>query len=81
MASFQGTTLDRRPSKIVVSGHEPDEKESLLEHFQQFGEVIDSVDDESSNSSMTIQFKSRREAEAAMNSGKNFNDKTLALAW
>ena len=75
-----GTSLDRRPSKIVVSGYEVEERDEVLEQFQKFGEIVETVDDENIPS-MTIQFKTRREAEMASNSGKSFNERLLSISW
>ena len=40
------TNLDRRPSSILVSGFELEEKEEILNHFTKFGEIMDTVEDE-----------------------------------
>ena len=40
------TNLDRRPSRILVSGYELEEKEEILNHFNQFGEIVETVEDE-----------------------------------
>jgi len=74
------TVLDRRPSSILVSGYELEEKEEILTHFNKFGEIIETVEDEVTPS-IIIKFKSRPLAEAAMTDGKNFCDKSLAMAW
>ena len=50
--TFQGpgvTSVDRRPSKILVSGFELDEKDSLVEHFAKFGEIVDTLEVRLSN--------------------------------
>ena len=41
--------MDRRPSKILVSGFELDEKDSLVEHFAKFGEIVDTLEVRLSN--------------------------------
>ena len=38
--------LDRRPSRILVSGYELEEKEELVQHFAKFGEILEQVEDE-----------------------------------
>ena len=40
------TNLDRRPSSILVSGFELEEKEEIVNHFTKFGEIMDTVEDE-----------------------------------
>merc|ERR1711956_112581 len=74
------TNLDRRPSRILVSGYELEEKEEILNHFNKFGEIVETVEDEVTPS-IILKFKARPLAEAAMAGGKNFCDKTLTLSW
>merc|ERR1719508_526785 len=74
------TNLDRRPSSILVSGFELEEKEEILNHFTKFGEIMDTVEDEVTPS-IILKFKTRRIAEAAMATGKSFCDKSLVLSW
>ena len=40
------TNLDRRPSRILVSGYELEEKEEIVNHFTKYGEIVESVEDE-----------------------------------
>eukprot|EP00096_Caligus_rogercresseyi_P004457 TRINITY_DN18726_c0_g1_i1.p1 TRINITY_DN18726_c0_g1~~TRINITY_DN18726_c0_g1_i1.p1 ORF type:complete len:838 (-),score=312.60 TRINITY_DN18726_c0_g1_i1:518-3031(-) len=77
---FGLTSVDRRPSKILVTGFEAENKEQVLVHFQKFGEVLDSAMDEAVPS-LVVHFKLRREAENAMVSGKSFRDRILELSW
>lgn len=74
------TNLDRRPSRILVSGYELEEKEEIVNHFTKYGEIVDSVEDEVTPS-IILKFKTRRIAEAAMASGRSFCDKNLSLSW
>jgi len=74
------TNLDRRPSRILVSGYELEEKEEMVQHFVKFGEILDQVEDEVTPS-IILKFKTRRSAEAAMATGKNYKDRTLSLSW
>jgi len=74
------TNLDRRPSRILVSGYELEEKDEIVTHFTKFGEIVDTVHDEVTPS-IILKFKTRRFAEAAMATGKNFLDKSLTLSW
>jgi RNA-binding protein 26 len=41
-----GQCVDRRPSRILVSGYELEEKEELVVHFAKFGEILEQVEDE-----------------------------------
>jgi RNA-binding protein 26 len=63
-----------------VSGYELDEKEEMVQHFVKFGEILDQVEDEATPS-IILKFKTRRSAEAAMATGKNYKDRTLSLSW
>jgi len=74
------STLDRRPSRILVSGYELDEKDELIVHFQKFGEILDIVED-TATPSVILRFKTRRFAENAMAQGKSYEDRTLQLSW
>ncbi|XP_059079466.1 zinc finger protein swm-like [Tigriopus californicus] len=74
------TTVDRRPTKIQVSGYEIDEKDVAVDHFRKFGEVI-ALSDEEGDDHFTVQYKTRREAEMAFKNGKYFGDKELSLSW
>ena len=38
--------LDRRPTSVLVSGFDQEDKEEILKHFAKFGEIADSVEDE-----------------------------------
>ena len=38
--------LDRRPTSILVSGYELEEKEEIVKHFTKFGEIADMAEDE-----------------------------------
>lgn len=37
----KSTSVDRRPSKVLVSGVTLDEKDAIVEHFMKFGEIIE----------------------------------------
>ena len=40
------TNLDRRPSSIQVSGYEIENKEEILNIFNKFGELVETIEDE-----------------------------------
>jgi hypothetical protein len=46
---------------------------------QKFGDIVDTAEDD--EASVVIHFKTRRFAEAAINSGKKFGDKFLSMSW
>ncbi|XP_019773484.1 zinc finger protein swm isoform X2 [Dendroctonus ponderosae] len=78
--SFQKHVVDHRPTRLLVSGYETDEQDAVVTHFQQFGEVVDySID--SSLPSITLNYKTRIEAESALLKGKHFQDRTLSITW
>ncbi|KAL1500976.1 hypothetical protein ABEB36_006386 [Hypothenemus hampei] len=78
--SFQKHAVDHRPTRLLVSGYETDEQEAVLAHFQQFGEVADySID--ASLPSISLNYKTRKEAETALLKGKHFQDRTLSITW
>ena len=74
------TSLDRRPTTILIAEVEEDEKENLLEYMGKFGEVTETVEDED-NKAIIVQYKSRREAEIAMLKATKFNNRDLKLTW
>jgi len=73
-------TVDHRPTKLLVSGFESDDKAEVLQHFTKFGEVADHVWDEATPA-LVIQFKTRKDAETAMAKGRNFQDRLLSVTW
>jgi len=74
------STLDRRPSRILVSGYELDDKEELVQHFQKFGEIVDMIEDEATPS-VIFKYKTRWCAEMAMANGKSYGERVLQLSW
>ncbi|CAG9829792.1 unnamed protein product [Diabrotica balteata] len=80
VVTFQKHTVDHRPTRLLVSGYEADEQESVLNHFQQYGEVVD-YEVDNSLPSITLNYKTRKEAEMALLKGKHFQDRTLSITW
>ncbi|XP_044739465.1 RNA-binding protein 26 [Chrysoperla carnea] len=78
--SFANASVDHRPTKLLVSGYEIEEKTDVLAHFAQYGEISDYVSDDSTPS-VVLNFKTRKEAELAMLKGKHFQDRTLSVTW
>ncbi|XP_069684891.1 RNA-binding protein 26 isoform X2 [Periplaneta americana] len=78
--TFTHVCVDHRPTKVLVSGYEEDEKTEVLAHFAQFGEIVDYIVDESTPS-IILNYKTRKEAEVAMVKGRNFQDRLLSITW
>ncbi|XP_046683230.1 RNA-binding protein 26 isoform X2 [Homalodisca vitripennis] len=74
------STVDHRPTKLLISGFESDDKAEILEHFSKFGEVVDHVWDEATPA-LVVQFKTRKDAETAMAKGRNFQDRLMTITW
>ncbi|KAG8452222.1 hypothetical protein GDO86_004136 [Hymenochirus boettgeri] len=71
--------VDHRPRALEMSFTEGD-REDLLPHFAQFGEIEDCHIDDSTLHAV-ITFKTRAEAEAAAIHGAKFKGQDLKLAW
>ncbi|XP_012221263.1 RNA-binding protein 26 isoform X2 [Linepithema humile] len=78
--SFAHVSVDHRPTSLLVSGYETEEKTEVLAHFQQFGEIINQIVDDATPS-IVINFKSRKEAEVALVKGRTFQDRLLSITW
>ena len=78
------TSIDRRPSKVKIGGFDVDDKEAVIAHFKRFGEVIDALDEEGEDEGppcLIIHYKTRRDAETAMSSGKTFGEQPIEVNW
>ncbi|XP_015588872.1 RNA-binding protein 26 isoform X2 [Cephus cinctus] len=78
--NFAHVSVDHRPTSLLVSGYETEEKEEVLAHFQQFGEIVNQIVDDATPS-IVINFKSRKEAEVALVKGRTFQDRLLSVTW
>ncbi|EZA62685.1 RNA-binding protein 26 isoform X2 [Ooceraea biroi] len=78
--SFAHVSVDHRPTSLLVSGYETEEKTEVLAHFQQFGEIVNQIVDDATPS-IVINFKSRKEAEVALVKGRTFQDRLLSITW
>lgn len=78
--SFAHVSVDHRPTSLLVSGYETEEKADVLAHFQQFGEIVNQIVDDATPS-IVINFKSRKEAEVALMKGRTFQDRVLSITW
>ena len=74
------TSIDRRPTTILVSDIDFDLKDAIVAHLSKFGEISESIEDEDSKT-LLVQFKTRREAEAAMLKAKAMGESELSLSW
>ncbi|XP_075774950.1 RNA-binding protein 26 isoform X1 [Pelodiscus sinensis] len=72
--------VDHRPRALEISAFTESDREDLLPHFAQYGEIEDCQIDDSSLHAV-ITFKTRAEAEAAALHGCRFKGQDLKLAW
>ncbi|KAL1117905.1 hypothetical protein AAG570_004218 [Ranatra chinensis] len=78
--SYDHNVVDHRPTKLLVSGYEQDDKADVLAHFAQYGEIADYISDDATPS-LVLNFKLRKEAEVAITKGRNFQDRLLSVTW
>uniref|UniRef100_T1IBN0 C3H1-type domain-containing protein n=1 Tax=Rhodnius prolixus TaxID=13249 RepID=T1IBN0_RHOPR len=78
--SYDHNVVDHRPTKVLVSGYEQDDKADVLTHFEQYGAIVDYISDDATPS-LVLNYKSRKEAEQAITKGKNFHDRVLSVTW
>ncbi|XP_061482532.1 RNA-binding protein 26 [Rhineura floridana] len=72
--------VDHRPRALEISAFTESDREDLLPHFAQYGEIEDcQIDDLSLHAVIT--FKTRADAEAAAIHGARFKGQDLKLAW
>ncbi|XP_054829581.1 RNA-binding protein 26 isoform X2 [Eublepharis macularius] len=72
--------VDHRPRALEISAFTENDREDLLPHFAQYGEIEDCQIDDSSLHAV-ITFKTRVEAEVAAVHGARFKGQDLKLAW
>ncbi|XP_013921243.1 PREDICTED: RNA-binding protein 27 isoform X3 [Thamnophis sirtalis] len=72
--------VDHRPKALTIGGFVEEEKDEVLQHFSQFGD-IEGLQEEESPLSVVLTFKSRSEAENAANQGLKFKDRRLHISW
>ncbi|XP_044580423.1 zinc finger protein swm [Cotesia glomerata] len=78
--NYMHVSTDHRPTSLLISGYETEEKMEVLAHFQQFGEIVNQLVDDATPS-IVLNFKSRKEAEIAMLKGRTFQDRLLSVTW
>ncbi|XP_068571832.1 RNA-binding protein 27 isoform X1 [Cebidichthys violaceus] len=71
--------VDHRPRALSILGVTQEEKEELMPHFVNFGEIEDFRDQDANSVVMT--FKTRSEAENAANQGAKFKGRVLQISW
>ncbi|XP_028972554.2 RNA-binding protein 26 isoform X2 [Esox lucius] len=74
------STVDHRPRALEISGFSDADRQDLLPHFAQFGEIEDCVVEETSCLAV-ITYRSRLEAEQAAVHGVRLNNSDLRLSW
>lgn len=79
-SSNTNLVVDKRPRGLVVGGFAPGDKDEVLVHFTNFGE-IDSVEYNEDSATYVLEFKTRQEAEMAVAKGNQFKGDSLSLAW
>ncbi|XP_049883716.1 zinc finger protein swm isoform X3 [Pectinophora gossypiella] len=77
---FVNQVVDHRPRALLVSGFEPDDLTSLLQHFAQFGEIT-GKEVNLAVPELVIQYRARSNAEQAALRGRHYNDRTLSITW
>ncbi|XP_061754649.1 RNA-binding protein 27 isoform X1 [Nerophis ophidion] len=71
--------VDHRPRALSIVGVTQEEKEELMQHFMNYGEIEDLRDQDATGVVMT--FKTRSEAENAANQGAKFKGRMLQISW
>jgi len=72
--------IDHRPKQLLIAGFNQDEKEEVLQHFMSYGEVVNTVHDDTVPS-IILEFKTRHGAEQAVIGGQHFGTKSLVMSW
>ncbi|KAG0250662.1 hypothetical protein BG011_008193 [Mortierella polycephala] len=74
--------IDNRTAKLSIHNIDESSKDGLKEHFEAFGE-IESFNLEADGISATVQYKTRKDAEAAMQQGSQMPNAAspLKLGW
>nr|NP_001071908.1 zinc finger protein [Ciona intestinalis]BAE93295.1 zinc finger protein [Ciona intestinalis] len=75
-----GANLDRRPCEIRVSGFQDTEKDEMIAHFSEFGE-IDTLTYDEEGITCAIKYKARQDAEHAASNGASFKGRNLIIVW
>ncbi|CAL8104757.1 unnamed protein product [Orchesella dallaii] len=73
-------SVDRRPTKIRVTGCPAPRLPELLDHFSVYGQIRD-YEPDCRVPMMIIEFECRKTAEVAMTNGQMFDDIKLTLEW
>lgn len=65
-------------TRVLISGFENGDEEELIEHFKQFGKILDKEID-TTIPSATLIYDNRKSAEDAKKEGRNFLDRLLSV--
>ncbi|XP_071951192.1 RNA-binding protein 26-like [Antedon mediterranea] len=74
------TILDKRPRELTVSGFNESDKDEIITHFAEFGE-LEKIEYNNANHTLVIGYHSRLEAEGAASKGQHFKEIVLKMAW
>lgn len=80
LAPLGSTSVDRRPTTILITGFALEDADALLGHFKHFGEITKHQFDKAVPS-LSISYSIRQNAEKALVRGKNFREVTLQIGW
>lgn len=80
VAPLGSTSVDRRPTTILITGFSLEDADALLGHFKHFGEITKHQLEETVPS-LSITYSIRQNAEKALVRGKMFRDITLQTGW
>ncbi|KAJ7363330.1 RNA-binding protein 26 [Desmophyllum pertusum] len=76
----ESASLDHRPKQITVDEITPEQKEDIIEHFNEFG-IVDNEEYIEDKNTLNLTFRTRKEAEIAYNKGKTFKGRALKISW
>ncbi|KAI5637065.1 nup53/35/40-type RNA recognition motif domain-containing protein [Phthorimaea operculella] len=77
---FNNQVVDHRPRALLVSGFEPEELDSLVAHFAQYG-AITGKEVNLAVPELIVQYAARAHAEQALMRARHYNDRTLSITW
>jgi RNA-binding protein 26 len=72
--------VDRRPTKICITGHPLSKSSEILAHFAQYG-LMENYETDPVKPSLTIKYETRKSAELAMSQGRNVQNIPLDIQW
>ncbi|XP_050423711.1 RNA-binding protein 26 [Adelges cooleyi] len=78
--SATSISVDHRPTQLLVSGFEADDEDQVVNHFLQFGNIVEYISD-TIIPALVIKYETRKDAETAQIKGKVFQDRRLSVTW